>query len=136
MLRTKKKGLSEADAQKELENGMAHAEKILNDANKIEQLLDKLNLQKLEEEFTKILVMADMVKDYIKKKYTKVPKRSILAIVSAIIYFLNPFDIIPDFIPGVGQVDDLSIILVCWRMISKDIEDYLAWKEREIVTTS
>ena len=136
MLKTKKKGLSEAEAQKELESGMNRAEKILNDASKIEQLLDKLNLKKIEDEFSKLLIMTDMVKDYIKKKYTKVPKRSILSIVSAIIYFVNPFDLIPDFLPGVGQVDDLSIVLVCWKMISKDIDDYLAWKERETVTAS
>ena len=72
--------------------------------------------------------MAEIVKAYAKKKYTKIPKRSIIAIISAILYFVNPFDIIHDLIPVLGHVDDLSVILLCWKMISKDIDDYLAWK--------
>ncbi len=132
MTKVERKSITEAEAKGELENGMAHAEKVLDDADKIEQLLKKINFKKIEEEFSKILVMAEIVKAYVNKEYTKVPKRSIVAIVSAIIYFVNPFDLIPDVIPGIGQVDDLSVILVCWKMISKDIDDYLAWKNSKL----
>lgn len=127
-----KNSITETEAKGELENGMARAEKVLDDADKIEQLLDKINFKKIEEEFSKVLLMAEIVKAYVKKEYTQIPKRSIAAIVSAIIYFVNPFDLIPDVIPGVGHVDDLSVILVCWKMISKDIDDYLAWKNNKI----
>ena len=133
MANIKRKSITEAEAKCELENGMARAEKILDDAEKIEQLLNKINFKKIEEEFSKVLIMAEIVKADVKKEYTKIPKRSIIAIVSAIIYFVNPFDLIPDVIPGIGQVDDLSVVLVCWKMISKDIDDYLEWKNSKVV---
>ena len=134
MTKVERDSITEAEAKGELENGMTRAEKVLDDADKIEQLLNKINFKKIEEEFSKVLLMAEIVKAYIKKEYTKIPKRSIVAIVSAIIYFVNPFDLIPDVIPGVGHIDDLSVILVCWKMISKDIDEYLVWKNSKKTT--
>lgn len=40
----------------------------------------------------------------------RVPKISKIFISSAIFYFLLPFDLIPDFIPVIGHIDDLIII--------------------------
>ena len=91
MTKVERDSITEAEAKGELENGMTRAEKVLDDADKIEQLLNKINFKKIEEEFSKVLLMAEIVKAYIKKEYTKIPKRSIVAIVSAIIYFVNPF---------------------------------------------
>lgn len=124
--------ITEDEAKSELEKSISHAEKIIDDTNKIESLLDKINFKKLEKEFSKLFTMAEIIKAYIKKEYTTIPKRSILAILGAIIYFVNPLDLIPDTLPVVGHVDDLSIILVCWNAISKDIDDYITWKQNNV----
>jgi uncharacterized membrane protein YkvA (DUF1232 family) len=41
-----------------------------------------------------------------------VPAWSKLIPVGAILYLLFPFDFIPDLVPGLGQVDDLTLILL------------------------
>ena len=127
----KREKITEDEAKQELEKSMAHAEKIVDDADKIEELLGKINIKKIGEEFSKLTVMTEMARAYVKKEYTEIPKRSIVSIIGTIIYFVNPFDLIPDFVPGIGRIDDLSILLLCWKMVSKDIEDYLLWKKRE-----
>jgi len=38
---------------------------------------------------------------------------------AAIFYFINPFDIIPDFTPGIGYVDDLFVLTTCLKTIPK-----------------
>jgi len=43
-------------------------------------------------------------------KDNRVPKISKNLIAAAIFYFLLPFDLIPDFIPVIGHIDDLVII--------------------------
>ena len=47
-MKISKKSVTETEAKNELENGMPRAEKVLQDADKIEKLLEKLNLKKIE----------------------------------------------------------------------------------------
>ena len=51
-----------------------------------------------------------MLKDFFTKKYTEVPVGTITAIAGSLLYVLSPIDIIPDFILGVGYIDDAAII--------------------------
>ncbi|OGW85626.1 MAG: hypothetical protein A3C35_01965 [Omnitrophica bacterium RIFCSPHIGHO2_02_FULL_46_11] len=55
----------------------------------------------------------------------KTPKLSKWLLGLAVAYFLSPVDLIPDFIPLLGQLDDLILIpLLVWlaiRMIPKAI---------------
>ena len=131
-----KNGLTEVEAQEALDKSMERAKKILHDSEKIERVFERINWKRLGEEVSKVAVMVDITKAYIKKEYTKIPLKSIIAIVGAIIYLVNPFDIIPDILPIIGQLDDLSVILFCWKMISEDINDYLTWKaeQKEIIS--
>ena len=49
-------------------------------------------------------------------------------VTASIIYFLTPFDIIPDFIVGLGFIDDLSIISYTFRQVQTDIDKYQVWR--------
>ncbi len=73
-------------------------------------------------------LMYGMLKDYRRGIYKEVPWFTIATIAFAFLYILNPFDIIPDFIPGIGYVDDLAILTFGLRFIQSDIHRYLDWK--------
>lgn len=47
---------------------------------------------------------------YLMRKDRRVPKRSKILISIAVGYALSPVDLIPDFIPILGQLDDLLIV--------------------------
>jgi len=47
----------------------------------------------------------------------------------ALIYLVSPIDLIPDFILGLGQLDDLSVIAVAVALITLLVR----WSPREIV---
>ena len=43
-------------------------------------------------------------------------------------YVLNPFDLVPDFIPLVGQIDDAAVVAACLLMVRQDLHRYKKWK--------
>lgn len=73
-------------------------------------------------------IMIGMVKDFKNGHYRTVPKFTIAAIVFALLYIFNPMDIIPDFIPGIGYIDDLAVFTFGLKFIQTDLHDYLDWK--------
>ena len=72
-----------------------------------------------------------MLKDYRKGKYTETPWFTVAAIVFALLYVFNPLDIVPDFIPGIGYVDDFAIFTIVLRFVQTDLHSYLDWKIAE-----
>jgi uncharacterized membrane protein YkvA (DUF1232 family) len=73
-------------------------------------------------------VMLGMLTDYRKGIYTKVPWFTIATIAFGFLYILNPFDIVPDFIPIIGYIDDLAVFSFGLRFIETDLHNYLDWK--------
>ncbi|NJM94608.1 MAG: DUF1232 domain-containing protein, partial [Cytophagales bacterium] len=45
--------------------------------------------------------------------------------------FVNPFDLIPDFIVGFGLIDDMTLMVWILKNIQKDIEAYRRWEVQE-----
>ena len=73
-------------------------------------------------------VMLGMLTDYRKGIYSKVPWFTIATIAFGFLYILNPFDIVPDFIPLIGYIDDLAVFTFGLRFIETDLHNYLDWK--------
>lgn len=119
--------------QKEMEKNYTGAKELLKDEDKMEQFLQKLEkkLKKIPragEKLSKVPVLISLVRSYMKKEYTDLPKGTIIAIVSALMYFVSPVDIIPDSIPLIGYMDDAAIIATCWELVEKDVEAYQVWR--------
>ena len=75
-----------------------------------------------------IKLMVNLITDYVKGDYTDVPWRVIAAITGAIVYFASPIDVIPDFIPVVGYLDDALVIKLAIDLASEDLNEYKRWK--------
>ena len=73
-----------------------------------------------------------MLKDYTSGDYRAVPQRTILAAVVAVLYVLDPLDLIPDFLPGIGLVDDAAVVAFVLRAVQRDIHDYRTWTEKVV----
>jgi uncharacterized membrane protein YkvA (DUF1232 family) len=59
-------------------------------------------------------------------KDSRVPLAEKALLIGVIAYVISPLDLIPDFVPFVGQVDDLYLIaLVVLRMLSRTSDDVL-----------
>lgn len=77
-----------------------------------------------------IKLMFAMIKDYWSGRYRNVPWKSVAAIAGALLYVLNPLDVIPDLILGIGFVDDAGVVALCLKLVESDLIRYAAWKEQ------
>ena len=71
--------------------------------------------------------LIQMLKAYFSGNYKKLPWTTIISAVAALLYFINPFDAIPDFIIGFGMIDDATVIAFCLRSIKQDLDQFVAF---------
>ena len=130
------KEFTEEQAEKILKQESKKAEELLNDADKMDKFLKKLektikNVPFVGKDLAAVTILAELLNDYVKKNYTEIPMGSIIAIIGALIYFVSPIDIIPDVIPGIGYIDDLMVIKVCLGLVDADLKEYKEWRKKE-----
>ncbi|WP_442599254.1 YkvA family protein [Neobacillus sp. D3-1R] len=90
---------------------------------------DKKNA--LHEVWDRLHLLFDLVTAWRKGDYKKVPKGSIVMIIATILYFVSPIDIIPDFLVGLGILDDAAVIGFTLKQIASDLDKFKAWKDQE-----
>ncbi len=69
-----------------------------------------------------------IVKDYWAGAYRQVPYGVIASSVFTLIYVLNPFDMVPDVLPLIGQLDDVAVLGACLLLVENDLHKYKDWK--------
>jgi uncharacterized membrane protein YkvA (DUF1232 family) len=74
-------------------------------------------------------LLVSLVRDYWKRNYRQVPYGMIAAVAFALLYVFNPFDLVPDFLPLLGEVDDAAIISACLLVIEGDLNKYRTWRQ-------
>ncbi|UKT64143.1 YkvA family protein [Pedobacter mucosus] len=90
------------------------------------------NKDNLEGIWSKMVLLFAVAKDYINGDYVEIPKRSIIAIFGGLVYFLSPIDVIPDFVPVLGFVDDIFVLNLVYRQVVKDLDKYKTWKDNQL----
>jgi len=58
---------------------------------------------------------------------------TVIAIGASLIYIIFPLDILPDFIPIVGWIDDGAVIYFLAKRLLREAERYLKFKEQRII---
>ncbi|HLW19488.1 MAG TPA: YkvA family protein [Cyclobacteriaceae bacterium] len=118
----------------------AKAENIATNRDKLRELLHKVSSKIAEvsetpavkESKTQVEVVFRMLKAYYNKEYNGISSRTLGLLVLALLYFVLPVDFIPDFIPVVGYIDDVTVILAVFKSLSSDIEKFLEWERTKL----
>ena len=74
-------------------------------------------------------LLLSVVKDYWSGAYRQIPYGTIASIVFTLIYVLNPFDLVPDMLPLIGQIDDVAVMGACLLFVEQDLHKYKEWKQ-------
>lgn len=121
---------NEKTKEKDHKSLMDSIKVILGKEDKLNDQLEKG--QGLESYAKDLLLLMSLVKDYYQGNYRNIPYKTISAAVVGLLYVLNPIDIIPDFIPFIGYIDDVLVLKFCLKLIKKDLLKYKTWKDEQI----
>ena len=62
--------------------------------------------------------------------YRGLSVRTLASLATALLYVLSPVDVIPDFIPGVGLIDDAAVLALLLHSIAQDLAAFRVWEEQ------
>ena len=80
--------------------------------------------------FQDLKLLIPLIKEYWKGTYRDVSVKSIVIFIVALAYIISPIDLIPDYIIGLGQIDDAVILGLSLYFLEKDLMKYKQWKDR------
>jgi len=72
--------------------------------------------------------MMRMVRETSAGRYRHLPRRTLLAVVGGLVYFVSTLDLIPDIIPVLGFVDDIAVLAWVAHQVRRDLAAYLSWE--------
>lgn len=132
-----RKKLTKEKVKEQIDKFSEKAKQIIDNPEKVSAVLEKAislcddlgQVRFIGKYFRDISLICSMINDYILKRYTKVPTATVITLLAAVLYFISPIDIIPDFIPLIGHLDDMVVFAFVQDAAKIDLKKYEKWKK-------
>ena len=72
--------------------------------------------------------MLRLIRSYADGDYRAIPESTLVVIVAAIVYVVNPLDVIPDALPQLGYLDDATVIALAVKRSRDALDDFMTWE--------
>jgi uncharacterized membrane protein YkvA (DUF1232 family) len=131
--------MSDKDEPKGFDKAKRKAVKLVESSNKLQKLVDKsLKKANIKNSSIKGFIgdlkkLIRLVTAYAKGSYRDVSVMVLVYVVGAIVYFVNPLDVIPDFILGFGFVDDATVIAFVIKKIYIELTAFTLWEANNTI---
>lgn len=78
-----------------------------------------------------VLLFGQMLKYWASGDYKGLETSKVFMIIGTILYFVSPVDMVPDYIPFLGLLDDISLLAWLFSTLSVEIQQFVVWKKNE-----
>jgi len=113
------------------------ASEYASDPDKLNDLVDRATRKaqarkgRLAQVWDSLTACFRLLRAYARGQYRETPWASLLSIIAAVVYFVMPLDLIPDFLLGFGLIDDAALIGLILGSVKGDIERFLEWEHEQ-----
>jgi uncharacterized membrane protein YkvA (DUF1232 family) len=113
-----------------------HAESIVGDAAKVANLVTRASRKAeghwgpLARTRDDLMTLLRLLKAWMTRAYREVGATTMVVVIAAVIYFVNPFDVVPDFLPIVGYLDDATVVGFVIATLKREIEKFRTWEQQ------
>lgn len=81
-----------------------------------------------------LILSLELLEDHVRGDCPQIPFYTISLLTEAVYYFLDPNDVIPDWIPGIGKLDDALVMELAFEYGADGIHRYCLWKGIELAS--
>lgn len=74
-------------------------------------------------------LLARLLKAWKRGSYRGLSMRTIVSLAAALLYIVSPIDLMPDFIPGIGLIDDAAVLALLLHSIAQDLAAFRVWEQ-------
>jgi len=74
-------------------------------------------------------LLARLLKAWKRGSYRGLSMRTIVSLAAALLYIVSPIDLMPDFIPGIGLIDDAAVLALLLHSITQDLAAFRVWEQ-------
>jgi len=74
--------------------------------------------------------MLRLIRAYADGQYRNISENTLVVIVAAIVYIVNPLDVIPDALPALGYLDDATVLALAVKRSRDALDAFMAWETR------
>ena len=101
---------------------------LLNDAYK--KASEKKDIGSIAQEAWETMqTLFRLIRASIAGEYTGLPTTTVVAAIAVTIYFMSPIDLIPDFIPVLGLLDDVALVAWFGTTIKEEMDKFVEWEK-------
>jgi uncharacterized membrane protein YkvA (DUF1232 family) len=68
---------------------------------------------------------------YWRGEYRAISPKALVAVVAGLMYFLSPIDLIPDWIPVFGMLDDIVVLGWVMKSLQDELDAFRAWRDAQ-----
>jgi uncharacterized membrane protein YkvA (DUF1232 family) len=115
------------------------AEACVRDATRLRQLVEdavgKINITPrgpFADTWPYLMAMIRLIRDYQRAEYRDISEPNLQIVIAAILYFVSPFDVIPDWVPVLGHIDDAFVVSLALKSVRLDLDTFMAWETARV----
>ncbi|CAI8860172.1 MULTISPECIES: DUF1232 domain-containing protein [Pseudomonas] len=64
-------------------------------------------------------------------EYRAISPKALITVVAGLLYFVSPLDAIPDWLLGVGLLDDIAVLAWVMKAVADELAAFSAWRNRQ-----
>lgn len=135
----KKGGVTDFTQSAVFQKIASEAESCGNDPERLRRLLiqarEKINLiprGPYAETWPYLMAMIRLLAAYCRGEYRDISGHHLQIITAALVYFISPFDVIPDSVPIFGHLDDALVVRLTLKTVGADLDTFMAWETARV----
>ena len=132
--------MSQAKPPARFEEFQRRAQQLLSEPSRVKSLVTQANKKlvrasggRVNDMIGQIKLAIALVRAWLAGDYQQVSNKTLAILVAALLYFVVPFDVIPDFLFGWGLLDDAAVLGYVFTQLHVEIEAFKVWQGQDKV---